>query len=369
MRWNQWTRRSLFLLIGTLSVIPLTMAEEATTGKTPLPAKPSNATPNWAKAANTPLWSFVWLSDMHIGTAKPEFIAKAFQEADRSKPHFVLITGDNNFIEAPPADPQKQESLGLRRQRFLKNFFQENLKTPYVLIPGNNWPEEFDKVFGPKQYSFDCGGLHFLLVDADRAYRGGPGQNIEGFTAFNDATFDWIARDLDRHRQQPIVFAIHEPICPLTFVEARRLRNLLDQHPNVFLVLQGHLHMDMEFHRNGVTYLVAPSLAKTPTPAFKLVEAYPEGLIVRTIPYDKSSETFVMTKRRQVVELPKQFRGSLTNPATLQFAKTNYDCVPAHPFVDDPSLASRRSDLMKNALDLLDKNVQQIPKSDEEAKR
>ena len=92
----------------------------------------------------------------------------------------MLITGDNNFLEAAPANPKQPESLGLRRQRFLKQFLQEHLKTPYVLIPGNNWPEEFDKVFGAKQYSFDCGGLHFMLVDADRAYRGPPGHEHRG---------------------------------------------------------------------------------------------------------------------------------------------------------------------------------------------
>ena len=108
-------------------------------------------------------------------------------------------------MEAAPADPKQPETIGLRRQRFLKTFLQDHLKTPYVLIPGNNWPEEFDKVFGAKQYSFDCGGLHFMLLDADRAYRGKPGQNIEGFTAFNDATLEWIQKDLERNRRQPVV--------------------------------------------------------------------------------------------------------------------------------------------------------------------
>ena len=67
-----------------------------------------------------PLWSFAWLSDMHIGTARPEFIAKALHHVDTLKPHFLLITGDNNFLEAAPANPEQPETLGLRRQRFLK---------------------------------------------------------------------------------------------------------------------------------------------------------------------------------------------------------------------------------------------------------
>jgi 3',5'-cyclic AMP phosphodiesterase CpdA len=290
---------------------------------------------------------------MHIGTAQAEFIAKALQQVDTLQPRFLLITGDNNFLEAAPADPKQPEPLGLRRQRFLKQFLQDHLKTPYVLIPGNNWPEEFDKVFGAKQYSFDCGGLHFMLLDADRAYRGPKGANVEGFTAFNDSTWDWIGRDLERSRGKPVVVALHEPICPLTFLDARRLRELLDRYPNVFLVLQGHLHVDLEFHRNGTTYLVAPALGKTSAPAMKLVNVYPEGLVVRTISYRKRDDRFEMTDRCQKIEIAEALRGGLAKPSETAFTMAHYDCVPPHPFVEDPALAGRTSDLWKNARDLL----------------
>lgn len=312
---------------------------------------------DWANGAEQPLWSFAWISDLHIGTAKPEFIAKALHHIDAElKPHFLVITGDNNFIEAPLADPNQPETTGLRRQRFLKQFLQDNLKTPYVLIPGNNWPEEFDKVFGAKQYSFDCGGLHFMLLDADRVYRGAPGQNAEGYTVFNDSTFEWIQKDLERHRQQPTIVAMHEPICPQTFLDAPRLRELLDRFPNVFLVLQGHLHADMEIRHNCTTYLVAPALGKTPSPAMKLLDVYPQGLIVRTIPYDKAKDQFEMTSRCQKIELADSLRAGLAKPAGPDFVKANYDCVPAHPHVDDPALAGRFGELLQNGVQSLGKD-------------
>ena len=184
---------------------------------------------------------------------------------------------------------------------------------------------------------------------------GRPAMNIEGFTAFNESTWDWIRRDLDRNRRQPVVVAIHEPVCPLTFLDARRLRDLLDRYPNVFLVLQGHLHVDLEFHRNGTTYLVAPALGKTPSPAMKLVNVYPEGLVVRTIPYKKADGRFEMTDRRQTIEIPKSLRGGLAKPSGAGFVKANYDCVPPHPFVEDPALAkrSRIGEFMRNAADFL----------------
>jgi hypothetical protein len=324
-----------------------------------------------------PLWSFAWLSDMHIGTAKPEFIAQALQslasvgrnqaasggvqpgtgstsaDAARQAARFLLITGDNNFLQAAPAAAGHAESIGLRRQRYLKAFLAEHATMPYVLIPGNNWPEDFEKEFGPKQYSFDFGGLHFMLIDADRAYRGAAGQNIEGFTAFNEATWDWIERDLERNRRNPVVVALHEPVYPPTFLEARRLLALLDRYQNVFLVLQGHLHVDLEFRRGGRTYLVAPALGKTPSPAMKWIEVYRDALVVRTIAYRKDENRFQMQARRQRIEIPKALRSGLTTPAAAGFVQANYDCVPAHPLVDDPGLAKRGSELMKNAAHLL----------------
>jgi hypothetical protein len=316
---------------------------------------PTSERADWAAAGRAPLWSFAWLSDMHLGTAQPEFIAKALRQVDAWTPHFLLITGDNNFLEAAPANRHEPESPGLRRQRFLKQFLHEHLKTPYVLLPGNNWPEDFDKVFGAKQYSFDCGGLHFMVVDADRAYRGTKEMKAHGFRAFNEATWDWIGRDLQRSRRQPVVVAMHEPVCPITFLDARRLRDLLDRYPNVFLVLQGHLHADLEFHRKGTTYLVAPALGRTSAPAMKLVHVYPEGLMVRTAAYTKSGDRFEMTDRCQKIEMAESLRGGLAKPSGPGFAMANYDCVPPHPFVDDPSLAKRGrvDELMENAKDFL----------------
>jgi hypothetical protein len=144
-----------------------------------------------------PLGSFAWVTDMHLDGSRLEYTAEAFRQLRTEwKPHFVLITGDNNAHpaapgETTPADPpglgglisdpaahrhlpalrmaDEPESLGFRRQRFLRAFLDEHLQLPYAIIPGDNWPQDFDLVFGPKQYSFDWCGLHFLLLAPDRS--------------------------------------------------------------------------------------------------------------------------------------------------------------------------------------------------------
>ncbi len=297
--------------------------------------------------SQTPLWSFAWVSDMHLDPSRLEFTAKTLQYISTElKPHFVLFTGDNNAQPAAIVDPAKPESLGLRRQRFLKAFLQEHLKTPYVVIPGDDWPEDFDKVFGPKQYSFDYGGLHFLLLAPDRIHHG---NRYEGLSVFDKPTLDWIGRDLERSRDKPTVAVIHEPIYPPTFLDAPILRELIDRRPNVFAALQGHLHVDMEHHKKGKTYLVAPSLGKSSPQAFKLVSVYPAGLIVRTVVYEKSDNRFKTLERLQKIEVAKPLQEKLTAPPGTGFTMSAYDAVPAHPLIDDPTLATRAGELIKNA--------------------
>ncbi|MBN1943207.1 MAG: metallophosphoesterase [Phycisphaerae bacterium] len=305
-----------------------------------------------AAAASQPaqpvLWRFAWVSDMHMNAQKLPYLTRAMRYIDaKLQPHFVMITGDNNYNPAPPADPKKPESLGLRRQRFFKQFLQNHLKTPYVVIPGDDWPQDFDKVFGPKQYSFNCGGIHFLLLAPDRIYHG---RNLEGLSVFEKPTWDWIRRDLKRNRERPTIVVIHEPIHPPTFLDAHSLRKLLAEYPNVFAVLQGHLHVNLEYHADGKTYLVAPSLAEPPTPGMKLVEITPAGLVVRTILYNKVKNKFEMQDRLQCIEIPPALRSRLTKPRKSGFVPAEYDSLPARPVVVDPALEKRKGELLKNAL-------------------
>ncbi len=295
-----------------------------------------------------PLWRFAWVSDMHMGSASPEYIAKAFRFIDEQwKPNFAMFTGDNNFVEAAPNPADPTETKELRRQRYLKDFFEKNLKTPFVVIPGDNWPAEFDRVFGPKQYSFDYGGIHFVMLAPDRIYHG---KKHEGLSVFDKPTMDWIAEDLEHSAGRPTVVAIHEPIYPPTFLDAPQLYEMLKPCSNVVAVLQGHLHVGMEFHRNGVAYLVAPSLGKPPSKAMRLVEIFPDKMLIRTAAYEKDGDRFVVGRDTQEIRIPKPLRDTLSSPAPGAEIFGNYDAVPAHPLMIDPSLESRSGELIKNAL-------------------
>lgn len=296
-------------------------------------------------ATPKPLWTFVWISDLHVDESRRAFIAQALAYIDATlSPHFVLITGDNNALAAPPADPNHPEPLGLRRQRYFRAFLAEHLRAPYVVIPGDNWPEDFEKVFGPRQYSFDYGGIHFLLLAPDRSYHGA---GLEGLSAFDEPTWAWITRDLERSCRKPTLVAIHEPICPCTFLEAPRLRALVSASGHVIAVMQGHLHADLEFRHETQTYLVAPSLGKSPVPAFKQIGVYPDALIVRTIYWDRSGGRFEPGGKPQGIGIPPELCAGVTKPPGSRLTMAGYDAMPPAAHVVDPMLAARFADLLK----------------------
>jgi hypothetical protein len=306
----------------------------------------SDDTPNAA-----PLWSFAWVTDMHLDDSRREYIAEAFRHIRTEwKPHFVLMTGDNNAHPAPPADPAQPEPLGFRRQRFLQAFLDEHLKLPYAIIPGDNWPQDFDRVFGPRQYSFDVGGLHFLMLAPDRIYHG---SKLEGLSAFDEPTRDWIVGDLERNRQRPTIVAIHEPIYPPTFLDARRLYKILARYPNVVAVLQGHLHRDLEYRLRGTAYLVGPSLGMPPTQAMKWVHIHADRLVLQTYAYNQSNRRFELLDRRQTIAISEPLQGGLTTPTGTSLEMANYDALPARPLIQDPQLPLRIGELLQNAAGFL----------------
>ena len=74
---------SLALAVSCLALAASWGASDAMAGppETKSPTRSGNSSPTDSfDPSRPPLWSFAWLSDMHIGTAKPEFIAKALQQ-------------------------------------------------------------------------------------------------------------------------------------------------------------------------------------------------------------------------------------------------------------------------------------------------
>lgn len=314
----------------------------------PLPEEP-----DWAKFESPPLFTFVWMSDFHLDGSRLQLLRQAFRYVDRVvAPHFVMITGDNNAF-APRFEYQgRVPPLTLRRQLFMKQFLDQNLRTPSVIIPGDDWPQDFEKVFGAFQFSFDYGGMHFLFASLDRCTYG-----VEGRAVFDESTWEWMRRDLKRNKDRPTLFVMHETIAPPSFLDADKTRKMLEEHPNAIAAFCGHLHADVQFKLADLKCLVCPGLGLNPRHGFKVVNVYREALILRTVEYNVEKRRFEKVMKWQRVDIPELLRASLHKPKDLGFKKQNYSEVPPHPRRSDPQLMERSLELVGPLMRFLGESV------------
>ena len=297
--------------------------------------------PAWANVDGEPLFTFTWLTDVHLNPAGVELFTKTLHYiGEELDPDLVVITGDNNYVAAPD-DPDKPEPLSLRRQRFFKALLDEHLEAPYAIIPGDNWPQDFEQVFGPFQYSFNCGGLHLVFASVDRA-----DHREEGLAVFDEPTWAWLRGDLQGNRDRPALFLMHEPPVPPTFLDAGRLQKLLDQYPNVLAGLHGHMHVDMQIDTPVRPYLTCPAFDPGLRGGMKHVQVYRHALILRTLAYNQAEQRFELVNKWQKIDIPAALGAKLHKPAADAPIKQDYDALAAHPHLDAPELGQRKQELI-----------------------
>ena len=81
------------------------------------------------------------------------------------------------------------------------------------------------------------------------------------------AQLAWLQADLDEHRGQPTVVFLHHHPWPLglAWIDAMHLSNgaelvrVLRQYPDVRWMICGHVHLDQEIQRDGLTMLTTPA--------------------------------------------------------------------------------------------------------------
>ena len=120
-------------------------------------------------------------------------------------------------------------------------------------------------------YSFDRGGWHFVVLDSTHPH------GEKGYTArLDEEQWEWLCGDLKQTpAATPVVLVSHIPILdggtlmyrdteksgnwvvPHSWmhIDARRIKDLFAQHPNVRLCLSGHIHLYARTVYNGVTYV------------------------------------------------------------------------------------------------------------------
>lgn len=197
-------------------------------------------------------------------------------------PDLLLLTGDLSQDGTPESYAQLIELL-------------KPMDCPIYWLPGNH--DCFETMQRSLTYApfiaaknFVQQGWHFLLLNSQI-----PGE-VAG--ELSPATLAWLDRKLAHQPDRPTIIAFHHPPFTLNtqWLDASALQNpealfqVLDRHPQVKLVLFGHIHQEVQQERLGVTYLGCPStcfqfardhstftLDPDRCPGFRILDLAPDG--------------------------------------------------------------------------------------------
>ncbi len=301
---------------------------------------PMEKQPSWAKKPGRLLFKVAWVSDMHLrDDASIQASKKAFNMIrDELKANFTLITGDNCDYYKDLPEEESKLPVGVKRHLWLKRFLAKELARPYSIIPGDNWPWDFEKVFGPQKYSFDFGGFHFLLTATDAV---APQRDIT--SVFYDDTKEWIKNDLMQNVEKPTFFVLHETLLPPCFPDAAWASATLSENQNVLAALSGHLHLDLEFPQKTWKQFCAPSIGRSHRPAFKLLNFYLNQVIIESYELQQDTGKIIKAQKWQRIEIPRKFQSVIKQRLKTgkQLIFENVRQKPARPKVADSSLLQR----------------------------
>ena len=215
-------------------------------------------------------------------------LAEASAHFKQAKTEFVVELGD--FIDRDPAKSVETELAYLKRIQ--QDFVKLPGKKHYVL--GNHCidtltKKEFLDTVGQKaaHYSFDQGGVHFVVLDACYRKDGKPyGRNNSHWADANipAAEVAWLKNDLEAADNKTIVF-VHQRLDVdnnYAVKNAPEIRKVLEGSGKVLAVFQGHSHKNDHNHINGIHYCVHRAMVEGSGEAengFSTLDVYGDGTI------------------------------------------------------------------------------------------
>jgi hypothetical protein len=275
----------------------------------------------FAEAADIPKFSFAHITDLHLdvkGTSTwqhreksvPLFIDALRQIGRLPKLKFVVFGGDQ--IHAGPHD---RDSLYVFQE------WTKHLDLPYYILLGNT---EVSPIAGVSKmtregYLSTWRGRGIAPGRSSWSVEPEKGVRIVGFDVTVDgkpygeastASLKWLANELEASRKMRLVIiATHQLLLPTTRGDSdpegalwmvrnhAAVRVLLEQHPNIRLVISGHHHASKVETVNGITYVADPAIVTYPC-AFRVFTVSREGIHLRNIGLDEEN---IVNKARELL--------------------------------------------------------------------
>ncbi|MCX6619536.1 MAG: metallophosphoesterase [Acidobacteria bacterium] len=235
-------------------------------------------------AAPRPKFTFVHVTDLHIQPERRavEGCRQCFAQINRARPDFVIAGGDLVF-----------DALAVPHQRakLLFDLYQDTtrrLEAPLHNTLGNHdvfglyersgvspaHPEYGKRMYqdriGPRYYSFDFRGWHFVVLDSIGFT---PGRTYIGYV--DEEQLAWLRNDLEKTgKTTPVVAVTHIPLSTgvlqwmmpkhnwqlIVVNNAAEVLELLHQY-NLKAVLQGHTHVCETLQYRGCQYITSGSVS------------------------------------------------------------------------------------------------------------
>lgn len=216
-------------------------------------------------------------------------LAEATTQFEKDAPSFVVELGD--LIDA--ADTVETELAYLKR---VNRQFAAISKNRHCVL-GNHCvdtltKEEFLDGVGQKHphYSFDSGGVHFVILDACFSGNGKPyGRKSSKWTDANIPRdqIDWLKSDLKTTDKKVIVFA-HQRLDVANdygVKNASDVRKVLEASGKVLAVFQGHSHKNDYKDVAGIHYCTLVAMIEgsgAESNAYSVATVRPDGAITVT---------------------------------------------------------------------------------------
>lgn len=216
-------------------------------------------------------------------------LTEAIKQFDTDKPDFAVELGD--LIDA--AETPEIE-LGYLAEI---NKVWQTLNVPKHAVLGNHCvdmltKQEFLGGIGQKEsrYSFDAGGVHFVVLDACFRADGKPyGRKNSQWQDSNlpDDQLQWLAADLKATDHKVVVFA-HQRLDETkqhSVKNAAAARKILEQSGKVLAVLQGHSHANDYQSIRGIHYATLVAMVEGAAPdnnGYTLLDVMQDGSLILT---------------------------------------------------------------------------------------
>jgi Icc protein len=238
----------------------------------------------------------LFATDNHkmLGMATTESFQAVIRRLKELQPEldFLILTGDLSGDGTEASYENLQHLL-------------HPLHIPTYWLPGNHdcaiaMEEILTLGMISRRKSFTRGSWNFILLNSSVVGA------VHGYLP--DQTLDWLDSQLKILGNNPTVVSLHHPPMAINsaWLDISALQNseelfaILDRHPQVKLVLFGHIHQEFQHTRHHVDYLSTPStciqfLSNSPIlaideklPGFRLLKLHPNGTWetwVERVPY------------------------------------------------------------------------------------